>query len=625
MVLLAAMVAAITALRFPRELEIIAEDGLFQQAGVIPNKIKIIAIDEKTLDKLGPYSDWDRTYFAELIEQLNSVPEAKPRVIGVDVIFSGTDNSESDKRLADAVKDAGNVVLSSRLETSSRAVRSENGNYLVQTYISDEITAYPDLNSAAESGFTNIILDSDGFVRRTYTFVNDGEQTFKSFAYLVAEKSDKNPETLGNLPQIAEIRYTGKPGEFETIPMSAVLSCEVPASYFADSIVLIGAHEEGMMDSYKVPIDRSAEMYGVECHANTINSFLTNRLMKSADLWVDVLIAAVFAAAFAVIMSRCRLLTGIIAMTGIAVGYPAAALGFFHLTSIRLSVIYIPLGVVAEFLVLVLLRYVELQKKRADEMQKMLFSMADSMTEAIEGRTPYNANHTKNVAKRCIEMLDYINKLHKEGKSELHFSKKDKNQLYLAAMHHDIGKMDVPLEVMDKPTKLGNLEEPLRARLEIITLRLKNDILTGACDKEEAESASSDIECNLSMITQSFDEEIKASYFYPGKVSGGSALDKSSNDFYKNYIEPYSAEIRQFFDENKTQVLHDIENDSPYLFEDVTKWFPDTITISGENGDYNFKITSVQMGWTRKYKYKKNMNDMSELPDEYFFDGYPVN
>lgn len=367
------MVALITALRFPRELEIIAEDGLFQQAGVIPNKIKIIAIDEKTLDKLGSYSDWDRTYFAELIEQLNSVPEAKPRVIGVDVIFSCTDNSESDKRLADAVKNAGNVVLASKLETSSRAVRSENGNYSVQTYISDEITAYPELNSAAESGFTNIILDSDGFVRRTYTFVNDGEQTFKSFAYLVAEKSGENPETLENLPKIAEIRYTGKPREFETIPMSAVLSGEVPASYFADSIVLIGAHKEGMMDSYKVPIDRSAEMYGVECHANAINSFLTNRLMKSADLWVDVLIAAVFAAAFAVIMSRCRLLTGIIAMTGIAVGYPAAALGFFHLTSIRLSVIYIPLGVVAEFLVLVLLRYVELRKSAPMKCRKCSF------------------------------------------------------------------------------------------------------------------------------------------------------------------------------------------------------------------------------------------------------------
>ena len=44
--------------------------------------------------------------------------------------------------------------------------------------------------------------------------------------------------------------------------------------------------------------------------------------------------------------------------------------------------------------------------------------------------------------------------------------------MYLAAMLHDIGKMDVPLEVMDKPTKLGNLEASLRARMEIIMLNL---------------------------------------------------------------------------------------------------------------------------------------------------------
>lgn len=201
-VLLTAMVAVITALRFPKELEIIAEDELYQNPSVIPSNIKIIAIDEKTPDKLGPYSDWDRAYFAELIERLNSAPEAKPRVIGIDVIFSGTDNSENDKRLAEAVKNAGNVVLASKLEKSTRAVRSENGGYSLQTYISDEITAYPDLNSAAESGFTNIILDNDGFVRRAYTLAQDGERTYKSFAYLIAEKVADNPENLRELPQI---------------------------------------------------------------------------------------------------------------------------------------------------------------------------------------------------------------------------------------------------------------------------------------------------------------------------------------------------------------------------------------------------------------------------------------
>ena len=133
-------------------------------------------------------------------------------------------------------------------------------------------------------------------------------------------------------------------------------------------------------------------------------------------------------------------------------------------------------------------------------MQKMLFSMADSMAEAIEGRTPYNASHTKNVAKRCIEMLEHINKLHKEKKTKLRFTEKDKKQLYLAAMLHDIGKMDVPLEVMDKPTKLGANEERLRSRLDMIALRLENDALKGTISKEEADEKKNEISLFLSKL-----------------------------------------------------------------------------------------------------------------------------
>jgi HD-GYP domain-containing protein (c-di-GMP phosphodiesterase class II) len=120
-------------------------------------------------------------------------------------------------------------------------------------------------------------------------------------------------------------------------------------------------------------------------------------------------------------------------------------------------------------------------------MKQTLFSMADSIAEAIEGRTPYNANHTKNVAKRSVEMLRYINKKHKEGKCAYHFSANDIDQMYLAAMLHDIGKMDVPLEIMDKPTKLGNKEERLKMRLEIIRLHIENDLLSGKIKNSEAE------------------------------------------------------------------------------------------------------------------------------------------
>ena len=484
-ILLIILAVCISLSRFPKELEVIAEDALYQKAEAIPDKIKIIAIDETTLDELGPYSEWDRTLFAELIDKLNANPEKKPRVIGIDVIFSGTNNSESDKALVEAVKNSGNVVLASKLETDTRRIKTENG-YVLQNYVKNETTAFEELNEVSFSGFTNIILDNDGFVRKAYTTVLSDKKLYKSFSYMVAE-SICDEEELVQLPNIVEIRYTGKPDDFETIPMSKVLDGTVPEGYFADSVVLVGAHEEGMLDSYRVPIDRSTEMYGVECHANAVWAFVNGKQIFPAPVWIEAIICAVIVGLLSILMRKSRVRINVVATIATIILYPLCALFIFRVSEIRLSLLYIPIAVAVEFLVFLLIRYIKIQKERADEMQKMLFSMADCMAEAIEGRTPYNANHTKNVAKRSIEMLDYINKLHKERKSELHFSKKDKRQMYLAAMLHDIGKMDVPLEVMDKPTKLGHLEEPLRARLKIISLMLENDALTGAVPKEKAD------------------------------------------------------------------------------------------------------------------------------------------
>ncbi len=486
--LLTILSVCITVFRIPKELEALAEDSIYQKPDVISNDIKIIAIDETTLKELGPYSEWDRTIFAGVIERLNENPEAKPKVIGIDVIFSGTNDSEEDMSLVKAVKEAGNVILASKLEIDSRVVRNDSGTgYMIEPYVRDEVTAYQSLAESAESGFTNMILDDDGYVRRTYTRIFSDEVTYKSFAYSVSERIAENPEALSALPLVAEIRYSGRPGDYEVIPMSDVLDGTVPAKHFADSVVLIGAYEEGMLDSYRVPIAHSSEMYGVECHANAVSAFIGNKLIIPAPVWLEAVIAGIIAVIFGFIMWKSKIRTCVISLVGITAAYLILSLLIFDLTSLRFSVLFIPISLIIQFLVFLLIRYVRLQKKRADEMQKMLFSMADSMAEAIEGRTPYNANHTKNVAKRCIEMLDYINQMHKDKRTDMYFSNKDKKQLYLAAMLHDIGKMDVPLEVMDKPTKLGHREDPLRSRLEIITLKLKIDILSGTAEKEEAE------------------------------------------------------------------------------------------------------------------------------------------
>ena len=495
MVLLFAIFAfCISYTKKPINLEYMAEDKLFQDAGTVPEDIKIIAIDEKTLDKLGPYNSWDRVYFAELIDILNVSEEERPKVIGIDLIMSDTDYSESDDMLVESAGKYGNVVLASKLDTAYGEELYE-GEYYVYSYISSETTAFSELDEVTTSAFTTPIFDSDGYIRRGYGVLESEGKVYTSFSMTIAKMCGYagDEETF-------EFQYTGYPGDFEVIAMSSVLDGMVPASYFDDCVVLVGAYEEGMMDSYSVPIDHSNKMYGVEIQANQINALRNGKLIYKVNPILQSVLNAFFVFILGLVVSLCRLRSAIVVTLGSLFLYPLVCKGVFEAFSYKLNIIYFPISMVLMFFTAMIIRYVRLYKERAEEMQKMLFSMADSMAVAIEGRTPYNANHTRNVAKRSVSMVDYINKLHREGKTKLHFSENDKNQLYLAAMLHDIGKMDIPTEVMDKPTRLGSKIKGLRDRLCIISLNIKLDMMNDRSDKAEASQELCDIERFLACL-----------------------------------------------------------------------------------------------------------------------------
>lgn len=471
---------------FPERIENMTEDMLYQKADIVPNNIKIIAIDEETLADLGPYSDWNRSYFAELVEVLNADPEKAPAVIGIDVVFSGTNESDDDFNLVNTATKYDNIVLASTITIDDYLYQNDNGEYAIGSCVSAEGKPFDKLAVVSEYGFTNAIYDSDGYVRKAYTYFNSQKDnvTYNSFAYAISQKLGVTTD----FPSVIEIAYTGNAGDFESISMSDVLNGTVPASHFADSVVLIGAYEEGLMDSYRVPIDYSSEMYGVELQANIINAILSNRIIYSANRLVQFIAVLLIVSLLAFFSLNTKLRNAVIMCLATAIGYIAFVLIFFNVTSVKMNILAVPIGATLVFLTAVLFRYIDMQKKQLIETRGMLFSMAEAMAEAIDGRTPYNASHTKNVARRCVEMLDYINQQHREKRTELHFSEDDKRQLYLAAMLHDVGKMDTPLEVMDKPTKLGDREKELRSRLEIISLHIKNDALSGTITQNEADS-----------------------------------------------------------------------------------------------------------------------------------------
>jgi len=472
---------------FPKRLEYMAQDSSYHRPKVIPDNIKIIAIDEETLEKLGPYSDWDRSYFADLIKVLNQSPETSPSVIGIDVVFTGTNYSNGDAMLVEACSGCDNIVLASTISIDNYLQQEIDDTYYSVQYVSDEGKPYDELAKVVDYGFTNAIYDDDGMVRKTYTrwkYELDGETyVYDSFAYKIASKVGE----LKDYPLQVEIDMVSKPGEFEAISMSDVLDGTVPAGYFNDCIVLVGVYEEGLMDAYRVPTDYSKQMYGVEMQANYVYGFLNDNIIYSVNKLVQCFLTFFIIFIFSMLVMNFKLKIGLINTVAIIPVYLLIANIVFGTTAHKLNILAIPIGVIVTFLISLLLKYVDIQRQRMYEMRDMLFSMAEAMAETIEGRTPYNANHTKNVAKRCIELVDYINEQHKLNKTKLCFTEDDKRQLYLAAMLHDVGKMDIPLRIMDKATKLGNREAEVRARLEIIGLRIENDALKGRITREEAD------------------------------------------------------------------------------------------------------------------------------------------
>lgn len=121
------------------------------------------------------------------------------------------------------------------------------------------------------------------------------------------------------------------------------------------------------------------------------------------------------------------------------------------------------------------------------ELEELLMSFVAAMTTAIDARTPYNANHTVHVAEYCMEIVDYINALHTRGEYDVYITESDREQLYMAALLHDLGKMITPREVLNKATRLGVMYDSLVNKLEKIQLMMRIDNLEGR--KEDAEWA----------------------------------------------------------------------------------------------------------------------------------------
>lgn len=99
---------------------------LNQRETVTNKKIYIIGIDDKTLEQYDSVNTWSREIPAKLVSILNSVEDARPAVIGFDVIYSEEADKEADDYFAKVCGEAGNVVaaMSFLLKSSRKKVKT---------------------------------------------------------------------------------------------------------------------------------------------------------------------------------------------------------------------------------------------------------------------------------------------------------------------------------------------------------------------------------------------------------------------------------------------------------------------------------------------------------------------
>jgi adenylate cyclase len=107
--------ALLSFLPFGQSLENQILDILYRLRPVTPPHadILIVAIDEPSFQELDRPWPWPRRLHAELVRRLSA---SGARLIMFDVIFAGATNPEDDKLLAEAIREAGNVVLGQALE-----------------------------------------------------------------------------------------------------------------------------------------------------------------------------------------------------------------------------------------------------------------------------------------------------------------------------------------------------------------------------------------------------------------------------------------------------------------------------------------------------------------------------
>lgn len=337
-------------------------DPLYQIPSASNRMIKLIAIDERTIQEYGDMKTWNRDIWAQLVEKLNE-GETDPAVIALDIMFIGENEAVSDERFAKACADGGNVVTAVNVVYGESIQRLEEGGFTVdENHIEMVEYPYEALEAVSDYGFANTLQDVDGYIRYARCGITYMDEWMDSFPMAIYRKYCGSRGEEAVMPEMTKdgvfsFTYTGTSGSYETISMCDVLAGRVDTRAFAKSIVMVGAYAPGMQDAYHVPVQKGTQMYGVEIQANILEALLEgetqipgNRLMYSVMVAATVVI-------FYFLCRKIKMLFSFLLMVGL-IGADVAIACMLFRNGMVISLIEFPIFAVLIFIVQLVRHYV---------------------------------------------------------------------------------------------------------------------------------------------------------------------------------------------------------------------------------------------------------------------------
>lgn len=335
--------------------------------------IKILAIDEESLQEIGKWP-WSRDVLAQVSEDL---VKGGAKGVWLDILYTEkSSNPAEDEAWAKTMESSNNIYHSIYFELADKQARN-----LPLQVEREYLPVFPVKED--QLGLINNIPDTDGVVRQAVLGIEDLEgKMFPAIDVVLANlllpeeqqiswdgsQWRKGRDILPTNPwSQVHFSYASTPGRqgFEILPIAPVIAGELDPEYFQDAIVLIGPYALGISDDlFSTPGSKNLRMYGVEIHANIVQSLYDDHLYQLASPGVGIGLLILLSIMAYILMNRVKAKWSALILVALLVSYIIIHIQVFHTWKLLLPFFYPLLALLAVYVFTVIQQYLKERKER---------------------------------------------------------------------------------------------------------------------------------------------------------------------------------------------------------------------------------------------------------------------